>query len=60
MEYLTGPQVCERYAICSMTLYRWGKDEQLAFPKPMIINRRKRFKVDDLVSWERQRAKEAA
>lgn len=56
-KYLTGPQVLERYQISEMTLHRWQKDDRLGFPEPMIIRRRKFFKEDELVAWERARAK---
>lgn len=59
-EYLTGPQVAERYKICGMTLYRWLRDPKLKFPKPMVINRRKFFNENDLSAWERERARESA
>lgn len=56
MEFLTGPQVCERYQVCSMTLYRWQRDEKVGFPKPLIIaGRRKLFKASDLLAWEQRR-----
>ncbi|AWI58995.1 helix-turn-helix transcriptional regulator [Sinorhizobium fredii] len=57
--YLTGPQVLDRYHISEMTLHRWQKDEKLAFPKPMIVRRRKFFREDELIAWERQRAARA-
>ncbi|MGO7726699.1 DNA-binding protein [Rhizobium johnstonii] len=43
-----------------MTLHRWGKDARLSFPRPMVVNRRKFFKEEELVAWERERAKERA
>ncbi len=58
--YLTTGQVLARYSIAPITFYRWQKNEVLAFPKPMVINRRKFFRVDDLTAWERQRAKVSA
>ena len=54
--FLTGPQVLKRYGISEMTLHRWQKNDNLGFPKPMIVNRRKFFKVEDIVQWERQKA----
>ncbi|RVG08555.1 helix-turn-helix domain-containing protein [Sinorhizobium meliloti] len=51
-EYLTGPQVKSRYQISEMTLYRWRRDERLAFPKAVIVNRRTYFKKADLEAWE--------
>ncbi|NKQ85150.1 helix-turn-helix transcriptional regulator [Rhizobium ruizarguesonis] len=57
-EYLTGKQVATRYQITPVSLYRWERDERLGFPQPMIVNRRKLYKVEELVAWERGRAKE--
>ena len=54
--YLTAPHVCERYGVTSMTLHRWLRNEKMKFPKPMYLNNRRYFKVDDIESWERQRA----
>ncbi|MBY4589459.1 DNA-binding protein [Rhizobium redzepovicii] len=59
-EYLTGRQVADRYQITPVSLYRWERDERLRFPQPMVVNRRKLFKVVELVAWERERAKERA
>jgi predicted DNA-binding transcriptional regulator AlpA len=58
-KYLTGPQVLERYQISDMTLHRWQKDAKLGFPEPMVIRRRKFFREDELVAWERKRASKA-
>jgi predicted DNA-binding transcriptional regulator AlpA len=58
--YLTAKQVLGRYNITDMTLWRWLVDETLAFPKPMVINRRRYFLETDLVAWERARAAKAA
>ncbi|TBC92683.1 DNA-binding protein [Rhizobium leguminosarum] len=55
-KYLTGPQVLVRYQISEMTLHRWQKNRDLAFPQPMKINTRKFFLEDDLIAWERNRA----
>ncbi|MBY5533023.1 DNA-binding protein [Rhizobium leguminosarum] len=59
-EYLTGKQVATRYQITPVSLYRWERDQRLGFPQPMIVNRRKLFKIDELIAWERSRAKGAA
>ncbi|RVO67053.1 DNA-binding protein [Sinorhizobium meliloti] len=58
--YLTSGQVLARYSIAPITFYRWQKNKALGFPKPMVVNRRKFFKVDDLTAWERERAKVSA
>ncbi|MDE3872983.1 DNA-binding protein [Sinorhizobium meliloti] len=58
--YLTSNQVLARYSIAPITFYRWQKNPALGFPKPLVINRRKFFKVDDLAEWERERARVSA
>ena len=60
MEYLTAPQVKQRYHISEMSLYRWIRDDRMAFPKPLTINRRRLFKREEIEAWERDRAKVAA
>lgn len=57
MKYLNSKQVMERYQISTMTLHRWERDERVNFPKPLVIHRRKLYSEDDLVKWERERAK---
>lgn len=59
-QYLTSAQVMSRYSISEMTLFRWQKSEKLGFPKPMVVNRRKFFRVEDLTAWERERARVSA
>ena len=50
--FLTGPQVLARYHVTEMTLWRWLRDEKLGFPQPMTVNRRRFFRLADLVAWE--------
>jgi len=57
--YLSAPQVLQRYNISDMTLWRWLQDDELDFPKPMTIRRRRFFREAELVEWERLRAKAA-
>lgn len=54
--YLTANHVCARYGVTSMTLWRWLQKEDLDFPKPTYINKRRYFKVDELEDWECRRA----
>lgn len=60
MEYMTAPQVKQRYHISEMSLYRWIRDEEMAFPKPLTIKRRRLFKREEIEAWERDRAKVAS
>lgn len=54
--FLSSAQLMKRYGISEMTLYRWQKDEKLAFPRPMVVNKRKFFSEDEITAWERERA----
>ena len=51
-EFLTGPQVQSRYQKSHVTIWRWVKDADLNFPKPIQINRLNYWRLADLVSWE--------
>nr|CAD6417893.1 DNA-binding protein [Rhizobium sp. Q54] len=57
MAYLTSAQVRDRYKISDMTLFRWSREEGMEFPKPFVVKRRKLYDEDDLIRWERKRAK---
>ena len=54
--YLNAAQVRSRYGgVSDMALWRWLQDEDLGFPKPFRINRRRFWKASDLTAWERTR-----
>lgn len=55
--YLTSAQVRDRYSITDMTLWRWLNRPEMAFPRPLVINRRRLFAEDELVAWERKQVK---
>jgi predicted DNA-binding transcriptional regulator AlpA len=51
--YLPAKQVRARYGnVSDMALWRWLQDEQLNFPKPLMINGRRYWKLSDLGQWE--------
>ena len=54
-QMLSIPQLAERYGVSTMSIYRWMKDPQLAFPKPdaAIKNRQYWSEQRTLVPWER-------
>lgn len=59
--YLSSKQVSERYGnTTSMSLWRWLNDADMRFPKPLVIRRRRFWKLSELVAWEKKRAVEAA
>ncbi len=54
---LTARQVRSRYGgISDMGLWRWLRDERLAFPLPIVINNRRYWKLSDLAQWETTQA----
>jgi predicted DNA-binding transcriptional regulator AlpA len=53
---IPDPQVCRRYGVSGMTIWRWDRNPELNFPKPIRINRRKYRDEAELESWERERA----
>lgn len=54
-EYLTGPQLQARYSISDVTLWRWIRSDKLGFPKPMVINRLRYFRRDEIEAWDAKR-----
>ena len=53
-QYLSFPDFCERFSITRRTLYRWMADE--TFPTPVVVNKRRYFKLADIEKWELQRS----
>ncbi len=51
--------VCLRFGIVDRTLDRWIASKSLAFPRPIVINRRRYFEIDEVTAWENTR-KQAA
>ncbi|MBE0414839.1 MAG: DNA-binding protein [Yoonia sp.] len=50
--FLTGPQVQSRYQKSHVTIWRWIRDSELAFPQPLKINRLNYWCLADLEAWE--------
>jgi predicted DNA-binding transcriptional regulator AlpA len=51
--FITTEQVCKRYSMSSASLNRWLKDSCLDFPKPIVINARKRlWRLSEITKWE--------
>ncbi len=53
---LPAATVWRHYGKTDRTLDRWIKDEQLGFPRPVVIRNRRYFKEAELVEWERAQA----
>lgn len=59
-EFVTSIDVCNRYGVTTMTLWRWLNNDNVNFPKPIYINRRRYFRISDVLEWESKREKGAA
>lgn len=58
--YLPDPDVCKRYSISAMTLWRWDHDPEQNFPKPIRFGSRRKYRdLAALEAWERSRASES-
>jgi predicted DNA-binding transcriptional regulator AlpA len=53
-EYLTGPDIDRRYKRSSQTRWRWSKDPELGFPKPMKIKNRLLYRRSEIEAFERR------
>lgn len=53
-DLLPATQVLVRYHVSDMTLFRWLKNQNLNFPKPLRINNRRYWRLSDLQEFERQ------
>ena len=42
--------------VSDMTLWRWLNDQELNFPKPIYIGKRRYWRASDLTSWLQARA----
>jgi predicted DNA-binding transcriptional regulator AlpA len=49
-----------RYRISDRTLDRWLKNAKLAFPRPVVVNRRRYFDLSEIEAWEKIRRMPAA
>ena len=54
--YLPARKVRERYDVSDMTLWRWLKDPDLNFPKPMRINNRRLWNNGHLDAFDERQA----
>ncbi|WP_294609347.1 helix-turn-helix transcriptional regulator [uncultured Roseovarius sp.] len=59
-EFLTGPQVQERYQKSPVTIWRWINDSALGFPQPIRINRLNYWRLAELEAWEAAQAGQSA
>jgi predicted DNA-binding transcriptional regulator AlpA len=55
-DYLTGPDIDRRYKRSSQTRWRWSKDPELGFPKPIKIKNRLLYRRSEIEAFERRMA----
>jgi predicted DNA-binding transcriptional regulator AlpA len=52
-QYLTSSDLKDRYSRSAQSLWRWGKNPKLNFPKPMKVNGRLLYRKTEIEAWER-------
>lgn len=57
---LRRKHVEERYGICGMTINRWLHDAESQFPKPIVINSHRYWRLSELIAFERAAAAKSA
>jgi predicted DNA-binding transcriptional regulator AlpA len=57
---LPARRVMARYQVSDRTIDRWLDDPRLKFPRPIVINRRRYFRLSELMAWECERAAHTA
>ena len=57
--FLPAKQLRERYQVSDMWLHRRLHDES-GFPKPLVINKRRFWKLADLRAWEMRQGEKVA
>jgi predicted DNA-binding transcriptional regulator AlpA len=50
--YLLAKQVRARYGVSDMCLWRWLHNETLGFPQPILLGKRRFWKIAELEVWE--------
>lgn len=56
-KFLPARLVLDRYSISEMSLWRWLHDPEMQFPEPVYLGRFRYWKLSDLLTWERSRAR---
>lgn len=54
VQWLTGPELRQRFSISPMGLHRWLNDERLQFPPPVKIRERLFWRLGDIEAFEKR------
>ena len=46
-------QIWERFGVTSRTLSRWLARDNLGFPRPMVVNGRRYWRLTEIEAWDR-------
>jgi len=57
--FWTAAQVIKRFNVSSMTLHRWLSDPALGFPRPVVIQKRRYFRIGLMLAFEARLAEQA-
>jgi predicted DNA-binding transcriptional regulator AlpA len=49
---LPAAKVRQRYDVSDMSIWRWLHNDELGFPKPLRINKRRFWRLSELRAWE--------
>jgi predicted DNA-binding transcriptional regulator AlpA len=55
-ELLPTRFLLQRYSVSDRTIDRWCNNSELGFPQPMVVNKRRYWRLSELEEWERSRA----
>ena len=58
--FIPARHVRERYKVSDMTIWRWLRDEQMAFPQPLYLGRYRYWRIAEIEAWERAHARNGA
>jgi hypothetical protein len=50
---LPTSDVCRRYNVCQRTISRWEEDDELNFPIPAVIRKRRYWRQSELDAFDR-------
>jgi predicted DNA-binding transcriptional regulator AlpA len=54
VKYLPNKDVASRYGVTTRTIDNWLADDELGFPKPILINSRKLYPERELDEFDRR------
>jgi hypothetical protein len=53
-QWITGPRLARHFNVTPMSIWRWLRDPNLAFPRPTQIRKRNFWRVADIREFEKR------